>query len=98
MSGPVQRKPILTAEALNGLNHAKQEILDATVGTVPEPLVRLTVVAAGRLARRHAAREVLSERVLELVQASLLSLAQQKWKLDTALLLKRRESDHERRE
>jgi hypothetical protein len=86
-----RQKPLLTADALSDLHKAKQQIVDAALGRVPEPLVLATAIAATRLARREAtSREVLPERVVELVRETLKALAQQKWKPDTALLLKRR--------
>jgi hypothetical protein len=98
MSEPLQRKPILTAQAVGDLHKAKRQILAATGGKVPEPLTLATAQAAVRLARQEAMpAEVLSERVLELVRQTLISLAQQKWKPDTALLLhkRRKEGGHE---
>jgi hypothetical protein len=98
MSESMQRKPILTAQAVGGLHKAKRQILAAAVGKVPEPLTLTTMQAALRLARHEAEpAEVLSERVLELVRQTLMSLAQQKWKPDTALLLhkRRKEGGHE---
>ena len=97
MAKPLQRKPILTAQALDGLVNAKQQILDAVAGRVPEHLVLATAEAAVRLARREATlTEVLPERVVALVRHSLRALAQQKWKPDTALVLhqRRKEGGH----
>src|SRR5262245_13531111 len=97
MSKPSNRKPVLSLRALGGLRAAKQEIMDAAVGKMPQGLMLATVAAVVHLARRAAvAEEVLSERVLELVRESLKCLAQQKWKLDTALLLKKPSSKHQR--
>jgi hypothetical protein len=98
MSEPLQRKPILTAQAVGDLHRAKRQIMAAVVGKVPEPLALATMQAALRLACDEAEpAEVLSERVLELVRQTLMSLAQQKWKPDTALLLHkhRKEGGHE---
>ena len=86
-----KRKPLLTARALNGLQDAKQQILEAVAGKVSERLVLATVGSAVRLARREAApAEVLSKRVCELVQDALVALAQRHWKPDTALVLQKR--------
>ena len=88
MHKPLPRKPILAERAIDGLMHAKQQILDAVGGKVPERLMRATTLAAVRLARQEVApADVLSERVVQLVGESLLALAQRKWKPDTALLL-----------
>jgi hypothetical protein len=90
MNDSSNRKPLLSAEALNNLHKAKRQIVDAAHGKVPEHLVLATAVAAVRLARKEAVlTEVLSERVVELVRESLKALAQQKWKPETALLLKK---------
>jgi hypothetical protein len=87
------RKPLLTARGLADLQNAKQQIVDAAAGKVPEGLVLATALAAVRLARREATpQEVLSERVVELVRQSLKALAQQKGKPETALLLQKREN------
>src|SRR5262245_13517219 len=91
MAQPRQRKPILNLQDIHDLRKAKQQIMDAVVGKVPDQLALATVQAAVRLARREAApHEVLSERVLALVRQSLMALRQQKWKVDTALLLLRK--------
>src|SRR5262249_29033687 len=88
MSEQRQRKSLLNDQAMRDLRHAKRQIMDAIVGKVPDQLALATVQAAVRLARREAApREVLSKRVLALVRQSLMALRQQKWKVDTALLL-----------
>lgn len=90
MAKPLQREPILTAQALDGLLRDKQHLLAAAAGQVPEQLVLATAAAAVRLARREAApAEVLSERVVTLVRHSLRAIAQKKWKPDTALVLHR---------
>jgi hypothetical protein len=94
----MHRRPILTAPVVDRLREAKQQIVDAVAGRVPERLVLVTVAAAVSLARENAtAADVLSERVLRLVQVSLKALGQKKWKPDTALLLHRgaKESGHE---
>jgi hypothetical protein len=84
------RKPLLPVQALDGLQQAKPQILEAVAGRVSEQLVLVTALAAVRLAKREVAPEaVLSERVLELVRDSLRALARGKWKPDTALKLKR---------
>jgi hypothetical protein len=86
-----QRKPILTAQGVKDLHQVRQQIIDAAVGKVPDRLLVATAVAAVRLARNEATpREVLSERVVELVQQSLKALAQRKWNPDTALMLHKR--------
>jgi hypothetical protein len=91
MPKQLQRQPLLKAQAVSDLRHAKQEILEAVAGKVPERLVLATVGAALRLARREATpAEVLSKRVCGLVRDSLMALAQEKWKPDTALVLLRR--------
>lgn len=88
MQNPLRRRPILNGQALDGLQDAKQQIMETVTGTVPERLVRATTVAAVRLARWEAApSEVLSARVLDLVRATLKSSAQKSWKPDTGLLL-----------
>jgi hypothetical protein len=90
MAEPSQHKPILTAQALDDLPKAKRQILDTVASRLSERLVLATAVAAVRLAHRDAALPaVLSERVAELVRATLMDLAQQKWKPDTALKLQR---------
>jgi len=90
MSESSPRKPILPAEALDGLRQAKSHIVDAVAGRVPERLVLATALAAVCLAKREAApAAVLSEPVIELVRDSLRALARKKWKPDTALMLKR---------
>jgi|SRR6516165_3790558 hypothetical protein len=92
----LQRKPIVADQAIKDLRRAKLEIIDAALGKLPEQMVLATATAAVRLARRQASpQEVLSERVIHLVRATLKDLAQHKWKPDTALLLKRRLSNHE---
>jgi hypothetical protein len=91
MTDPTKAEPLLTAQAIGSLQSAKQQLVDAAAGKIPERLVLATVEAVVRLARKEAAGEVLSERVLELVRRSLTALGRQKWKPDTALLLKRRE-------
>ena len=96
MSEPLKRKPLLSAEAINGLCSAKQQILDGAVGKMPERLVLATVAAAVRLAGREARPgEVLSDRVIELVRESLQAIAQHKWKPETALLLKKRRASRD---
>jgi hypothetical protein len=98
MSDQISRKPILSARAVQDLQKVKEQFADGVPGKVPERLVLATLDAAVRLARNEAtAPEVLSERVLELVRESLMALAQQKWKPDTALVLQKRarEGRHE---
>jgi hypothetical protein len=99
MSKPSSRPPILCTQRLDGLcSAAGQQILDAAAGKMPERLVFSTAAAAVRLAQRQAVpAEMMPERVLELVRATLKSLAQQSWKLDTVLLLNKhhREGGHE---
>jgi hypothetical protein len=91
MCEPLQRKALLTAQAIKGLKNAKQQIMAAAAGKVRERLVLATAQAAVRLARREAVpAEVISERALELARETLQQLAQQKWKPDTALLLQKR--------
>jgi hypothetical protein len=87
----LQRKPILTDQAIKELRRAKLEIIDAVLDKVPERLVLTTARAAVKLARcRARPQEVLSERVVHLVRATLKDLAQKTWKPETALLLKKR--------
>jgi hypothetical protein len=94
MSEPLPRKPLLTAEALNDLQHAKRELMNAAVGKMPEQLVLVTAAAAVRLARREATpREVLSARIVELVRQTMKAMAREKWKPDTALLLQKRRKE-----
>src|SRR5437016_1005913 len=91
MCQALPRQPILTAQALDGLRHAKQQILDAAANQVPERLVLATVAVSLQLAQGQALPDkVLPARIAELVQASLVALAQQKWKPGTALKLERR--------
>ena len=99
MSDPHQR-PVLTAEALQGLQQAKEQIVDAAAGKLPEQLVLATVESVVRLGRREAALgKVLPARVAALVRTTLKALAQQPWKPDTALRLRKRgeEGGHELR-
>ena len=91
MSDPHQRQPVLTAEALQGLQQAKEQIVHAAAGKLPEQLVLATVESVVRLARREAVPgKVLPERVAALVRSTLKALAQQPWKPDTALRLRKR--------
>src|SRR5690349_13022274 len=91
MGESTRRKPILTAQALDGLRQAKPQILDAVANRVPERLVLATAMVATAMARHETAPEdVLPSRVLELVRDSLRAMARQKWKPDTALRLQRR--------
>ena len=90
MAKAMHHKPILTAQALGKLRQAKEQILDATAGRVPERLVLATVSVSLGLAREEAVADtILPARVAELVRASLAALAQHKWKPDTALKLER---------
>jgi hypothetical protein len=94
----LQRKAILTGQALQGLQHVKQQIMAAAAGEVRERLVLATAQAAVQLARRERVpAAVMSKRALELARETLKQLAQQKWKPDTALLLqkRRKEGGHE---
>jgi hypothetical protein len=86
MSDQISRKPILSARAVQDLQKVKEQFADGVTGKVPERLVLAALDAAVRLARP----EVLSERVHEFVRESLMALAQQKWKPDTALVLQKR--------
>jgi len=88
MQDRLKQKPILSAQALDGLQDAKRQIMEAVTGKVPERLVLATAVAAVRLARWEAVpAEVLSARVLDLVRATLKASSQKSWKPDTGLLL-----------
>jgi hypothetical protein len=101
MSQPGQRRPILTDRALDDLKNVKQQILDAADGRISERLVLATAVAAVRSAQGESRPATMfSARVAELVQDTLLALAQKKWKPDTALKLRgfHRGSRHERAE
>jgi hypothetical protein len=94
MPDPLKQQPLLSAEAMGGLHKAKRQIMDAAQARVPERLLLATATAAVLLARKEATpREVLSARVVELVRESLKALAQQRWKPDTALLLKKRQGE-----
>src|SRR5262249_15412446 len=87
----LSQKPLMTSAGLRELLQAKQQILDAVAGTLPERLVQDTVLVVRRLARREATTaEVLSDRVCALVRESLKSLRQRTWKPDTALRLRDR--------
>ena len=88
MTEPSQRRVILSAEAMNELQQAKQQIIEAAIGKVPERLVLVTATAAVRLRRREAAAKILPKRIRRLVRNTLKALAQHKWKPDTALLLR----------
>jgi hypothetical protein len=84
------RPPLLSPQALHGLQQAKQQIIDAAVGRIPEPLVEATAEAAVRVARKEAVpAEIMSERALELARETLRGLAHEKWKPDTALKLRK---------
>src|SRR6516162_3809197 len=72
MCDPLQGKPLLSAEALDGLRHARRQIVDAAAGRLPDRLVRSTAAVAAQLARREATpAEVLPRRVRALVRLSL---------------------------
>jgi hypothetical protein len=90
MGAPGQRRPLLSLEAIQRLQDAKQQIVDAAYRRIPERLVLATVEAAGRLARREPVpAEIMSKCALELVRETLQNLAQGKWKPETALKLGR---------
>jgi hypothetical protein len=91
MCTPRPRQPLLTPQALQGLRHAKQQIVDAAVGRIPDRLVEATAEAAVCVARRETVpAAVMPERALELAREILRCLAREKWKLDTALKLHKR--------
>jgi hypothetical protein len=86
-----QRQPILSSQALAGLQQAKRQILDAVAGRMSEQLIAATTQAAVRLARREpVTAETISKRALALARETLKDLAQRQWKADTALLLHKR--------
>jgi hypothetical protein len=88
MRNPRPRQPLLSPQALQGLRHAKQQIMDAAVGRIPERLVDATAEAAVCVARRKTVpAAVMPERALELAREILRGLAREKWKPDTALKL-----------
>ena len=94
MSKPSKRQPLLTAERIADLRHAKQQLVTAAAGKVPERLVLAAAVAAVRVARRQTLpAELVSERVVELARETLKSLALQPWKPGTVLLLKGHHGD-----
>jgi len=91
MGKPRHRQPLLSAETLQGLQQAKQQIVDAAVGRIPDRLVEATAEAAVQVALRETVpAAVMSERALELARAILRGLAQDKWKPETALKLHKR--------
>ena len=90
MLDPSMGRPLLCLHALKELRHAKQQLMDAAAGKVREGLVRGTVAAAVHMARQE---EALPQRIVELVRDSLKSIAQNKWKLDTALFLQNRNEE-----
>jgi hypothetical protein len=83
------RRPLLSPQAIGGLKHAKQQILDAAIGRVPESLVQATARVAVRLAQHdNEPVDGMPERALELAREILRRLAREKWKPDTALKLR----------
>lgn len=90
MSKLSNRPPTLAARAFDDLQNAKQQILDAAAGKLPERLVLATAAAALRVAQRQAVpAEVMPERVVELARETLKGLAQHQWRPDTILLLQK---------
>jgi len=85
------RKSLITADRLRDLLSAKEQVIQAVAGKVPERLVMATAAVAVLQAEAEgAAADRLPERILQLVRASLNALAQHPWKADTALLLEKR--------
>src|SRR5262245_32667372 len=82
------RRPLLSPQAMQGLQHAKQQILDSVVGKIPEPLIQATTRVAVGVALGESAATEETERVFELAREILRCLARDKWKPDTALKLK----------
>jgi hypothetical protein len=93
---PQNRRPLLSPQAIHGLEHAKQQILDAAVGRIPEPLVQATTRVAVQLAQSESLPTEGTEKALHLAREILQCLAREKWKPDTALKLKRRHQGGER--
>jgi hypothetical protein len=94
MSQPSNRRPILTPHAIKQLHQVRQQILDAAASKLPERLVMVTAATAVRLARgEEVAAESMSERVIELARETLNQLAQQPWKPDTVLLLRKQSGE-----
>jgi len=87
---PRTPQPLLSPQALQSLQHAKQQILDAAVGRIPERLVEATTRVAVRPMQTQSPVTEDTERALELARDILRCLAREKWKPDTALELGRR--------
>jgi len=90
MPGPRHRRPVLSPQAIQGLQQAKQQILAAVMGRLPDRLVLATAEAAGRLARgEQVPAKLMSGDALELARDILQGLARGNWKPETALKLQK---------